>query len=436
MTQSPKLMNRNFFLLWQGQFVSGIGSSVFLVAMALYIKQLTGSATLMGSMMMVASLPGVLLGPIAGAMADRFSRRKIIIITDFLSGLAILAFALLVFLSPEKEIVLTGLLFIAISLGILSSLFQPAVLASIPDIVPKEQLVRANSLGQFSGQISILAGQAIGAFLYRRFGAFIVCIINGISYIYSAISEIFITIPQKQPEKVDTLKNQLAIFKKDLSDGFRYVWNIKGLKILVLLAACINFFISPILILLPFYVEDFLHLKLDWYGVLLAASGIGSLLGFTFAGMTKFAAKLRGKIMMMFIAVEAGTYGLLGLVNGILPALALICLAGFLGGFVAVNISVTLQMTTPSEIRGRVFGLLTTLVGSITPIGMGLGGVVGDLTHHNIPLIYLACAIIMMVSALLASTQKSFRDYLGYDHAVTSSTIPEQIIATDVSLSS
>jgi len=89
-----------------------------------------------------------------------------------------------------------------------------------------------------------------------------------------------------------------------------------------------------------------------------------------------------------------------------------------MNGYIAVNIAVTLQLTTPSEIRGRVMAVLATLIGSLTPIGMGVGGYLGDLLDKNIPLIYGGCSAIMAILTILAAMNKDFRDYLSSDQEV------------------
>jgi DHA3 family macrolide efflux protein-like MFS transporter len=186
MEKATKLFNRNFFLLWQGQFVSQIGSQAFAIAMMFWIKHQTGSASLMGLLMMVSMLPAVILGPIAGTVADHFSRRKIIILSDILRGIPVLILALMIFFVPiSPGVIIVLLFFVTLVLGILSSFFRPAISAAIPDIVPKEKISAANSLNQSSGQISLCVGQALGGYLFVVLGAPLLFLIDGITYLFS-----------------------------------------------------------------------------------------------------------------------------------------------------------------------------------------------------------------------------------------------------------
>src|SRR5436853_7117302 len=95
-----KLMNRNFFLLWQGQFISQVGNQVYAVAMVFWITQTLNSASMLGLLLMLSTLPAVLLGPFAGTLADRKSRRSIIIVSDLICGMVVIALAVLAFVTP------------------------------------------------------------------------------------------------------------------------------------------------------------------------------------------------------------------------------------------------------------------------------------------------------------------------------------------------
>lgn len=413
-TQKPtKLFNRNYFLLWQGQTVSRLGTQVFSIALALWIKDATGSATLMGLVLMLSSLPAVILGPIGGAFADRYSRRKIIILADAANGIAFVALASLMYLAPEAtQAILVALFLVSTLSGVLGAFFSPAISAAVPDIVPPKQLTTANSLGQLSQQLSVFFGQGLGGTLYRLLGAPLLFFFNGISYLFSAVSESFITIPQNMPEKASGWRAQMREFRADVADGFHYIWHKDGLRELVFVSALLNFFTAPILLLLPFYVEDFLQVRVDWYGFIIAAYGVGALIGYIAAGAIRVSSTMRARLMIAFILLEASGYGLLAFVGDPYTALALSVLGGFAGGYVTVNITTLLQFTTPGPIRGRVFGLLATIAGAITPIAMGISGVVADLLNQNIPLIYLVCGVILALLTLLLSLNKRFRDYL------------------------
>ncbi|MDY7076348.1 MAG: MFS transporter [Chloroflexota bacterium] len=433
MEQPAKLLNRNYLLQWQGQSISRLGSQAFAVAMLFWIKHATGSAALMGLLQMLSTLPAVLLTPIGGAVADRYSRRKIIIFSDLLRGIAVLSLAGLMSMAPDAtQVTLVWLFVVSILITVITTFFGPAISATIPDLVPKDKVAAANSLGQLSFQLSVFIGQGLGGMLFRLLGAPLLFLINGVSYLYASASQTFVVIPQVIPERSSGWKEQFLEFRMDILEGLRYVWHREGLRETVFVSAFLGFFTAPIIILLPFYVEDVLQAKVDWYGFILAVSGLGALLGYLFVGAIRLSGKARGRVMMAFIILQAAGYGVLGLVRNPTMAVALAFLGGFTSGFVTVNITTIVQITTPGEIRGRVFGLLAAISGSLTPIAMGLAGVVADLVNQNIPLIYVSCGAIMTLLSVLVSLSRDFHGFLAHDQkGEIPHGVKEQVVALD-----
>jgi len=413
LTKPAKLWNRNFFLLWQGQFVSQLGNQAFSIAMMFWIKHQTGSATLMGLLMMLVHLPMVVLGPIAGTFADHYSRRKIIILCDLLAGVSVLALASLLFIFPHRTGLILILMFVVgLLLGAVRSFFNPAISAAIPDIVPSDKVAAANSLNQSSVQISTFIGQGLGGYLFVLLGAPLLILIDGITYLFSAFSESFITIPQILPEKSKVLKEKFALFKRDTLDGLKIVWKNTGMRSMFFMAAVLNFFIMPIIVLLPFYVEDYLGVTPDWYGYLLAGFGFGALLGYGVAGSVKISGQARTRTVIISLISLNVFLASLSVVTSSFLALAVWGIIGAANGFVNINIITLLQISIPSELRGRIFGLLTTLTAGLTPIALGLGGVIGDLTGRNIPLIFGSCGIILIVLSVILALLRPFRRFL------------------------
>src|SRR4030042_5415391 len=306
MESKPKLFNKNFFLFMEGQFISQLGDQAFMIAMMFWIKHQTGSASLMGLLMTAAMLPAVLLGPITGTFADHYYRKKIIVYSDIVRSIPVLLLAGIVFFFPgSTELGITALFAVTLLLGIVGALFNPAIMASIPDIVPEEKVAAANSLSQATRQISLFFGQALGGCLFVLFGAPALFLIDGISFLFSGFSETFIKITQKSPEKSPDWREKFKQFKADMMFGLKFSWEHTGLRALFFAAAFINFFVMPIILLLPFYVEDFLGTTPDWYGYILAAFGFGSLVGYGIAGALKIPANLKSGVFIVSLILMA-----------------------------------------------------------------------------------------------------------------------------------
>jgi MFS transporter, DHA3 family, macrolide efflux protein len=410
-------MNRNFLLLWYGQFVSLIGNQAFSIALMFWIKHSTGSASLMGFLMMVSMVPAVILGPIGGVIADRYSRRKIIILCDIVSGIAVLSLSALMFLIPdETTIILISLFVAAIIVAASSSIFSPAISAAIPGLVPKDEVNRANSLNQGSARISMFIGQGLGGFLYRVLGAPVLFLIDGLTYLVAALSESFVVIPQVVPESSITMGETYKQVQIDLKEGFHYVWNNGGLKVMVIVFAFLNFFSIPFIILLPFYVEDFLKIGSDWYGYFLATFGLGTLVGYIIVGIAKLTCEMKSKLIPFLLFSVSIALASLGFIRIAYVSLIVIFATGVMSGVINVIILTILQTSTPAEIRGRVFGLMATLTGSLSPIAMGLAGIAGDLTGNNIPLIFSVCGGGLTILSAIILINREFRFFVACEN--------------------
>ena len=421
-----KLFNKNFVLLFQGQFVSKLGSFVYFVAIVFWIKHATDSATIVGLIAMLATIPGILLGPFGGTFADHFSRKKIIVIGDIINGLTISSIAALMFFSPESTELIITLLFIeAVINGTVKSVFNPAIAAAIPDIVPEKSVDTANGLLQSSMQIAMLVGQTIGGVVYQLLGAPIVMLIDGVTYLLSALSESFISIPQKKREVSETWSAAFQKFKGDTWEGLRHVQEAEGLMGLFLVIALINFFTAPFGVLLPFFVEDTLGSTPAWFGYIIGGMAVGSIIGSVLAGALNVAPKNKGKVVIAALSLLAAGFVAFAYSSGPVVALLILAIVGLCSGIVAVLITSIIQLSTPTEIRGRVFGLLGTLSAGLTPISLGLAGVIADLLDRNIPLIYMAsglCLLLLMPPLIINKSFHNLMAFVGEEESAISAT--------------
>jgi MFS family permease len=418
MDQPTKLFNRNFTTLWTGQFISKLGTQAFQIALLFMVKSLTGSASVMGAFGLIAGIPAILLGPVGGAFADRYSRRKIIVFSDLIRGLLILLLAFIVFRTPEATALILGmLLLVAVVSSIISSFFGPAISAVIPDLVPRERVAGANSLGQLSTQISAVLGLTVGGIVYSALGGLVLLVFDAFSFLFAAGAESTVRFPPTVPRKEGTVREQLESFWEEILEGLRYVWARSGLRNFVLLSTILSFFAAPVAILLTFYVQDVMQVSPAWYGFLLAFYGGGSMLGFILAGALQLPARLRGRVTILAILLQAIIYGLLGVAPNIWVAMVLMVLNGMMSGFVQVHITTIMQVSTPGEIRGRVFGLLAAIGGALTPIALGISGVIVDMLDQNIRLIFVASGIIMFVISLAVLLGRDTQELLAYEYS-------------------
>lgn len=407
-----RLLNRSFVLLWQGQAISQLGNQAFIVATMFWTMEATGSASLMGLLASALSLPAALLAPLGGALADRFRRVTLIVASDALSGLALLVpVAAMTFWDAPPAVVLPLLIGVSLLLGSFMAVINPAVAAVIPDLVPPRRLAAANSLNQLVIQVSIFLGQAVGGVLFRLLGAPLLLAVDAVSFLLASASESFIAAPAT-PRKPSGLGSAWQRFGRELTEGLAYVWKNAGLRSFVGMAAAFNFFAMPLLVLLPFYVRDYLGRQADWYGFLLAAVSVGAVAGYLLAGGLQLAGPARSRLLVGVLILAPLLIAAVGQVRDARLALALAFGLGLATGIININVITLVQATTPQQLRGRVMGLLTALTGGIAPLGMALGGVVGDLMDRDVPAVTLAAASAALVITLAAVARRSTREFL------------------------
>ncbi|MFC1708008.1 MFS transporter [Planctomycetota bacterium] len=414
--QPASLLNRNFLLLWHAQFVSRLGNQAYIIAMMFWLKHATGSASLMGLILMLSRLPGVLLGPFCGAVVDRFSRRRVVVLCDGISGLAGLALATVVFCFPSATAAITVSLFcVSVLTGTASAFLRPAVTAAIPDLVPTDRVVAANSMDRTSVWLATSVGQGLGGILFRLVGAPLLFLMDALTFLVAASGEFFVDMGQKNKPADDGSETKVADLMRDMLEGFRYVWRRAGLRQLMAVRGVMNFCFAPIWALLPFYVEDHLGAGVDWYGFLIAVAGIGGVIGFVTAGAVPALGRGRAVPALWYFLIFAVITVALGCAATPMVALVLMFFHGLSMALFNINVITAIQLRTPADTRGRVFALLNTLAGGLMPLGMGLAGVVADLTGQNIPLIFGVCGGVMVVASLVAMANRPLREYLAVD---------------------
>lgn len=412
--KNNKLFNSNFLLFWQGQVISLVGSQIYYMAMILWITDATDSASLLGLMGLVAGIPTIFLSAIGGTVADLFSRKTILIICDVVNAIIVFALAYMFYTSENDISMLVSIIMgIAFMSSVVTSFFTPAASAAIPDLVPKDKLTAANSFRQSAAQIATLLGWTLSSFLYVSLGILALVLINAVTFVVAAITKYFITIPQKKIEHKDGINKK--IIYADLKEGLKYVWARAGLRKTVIVSLFQNFFAIPITILLPFYIKDHLHLASRWLPIFMSFSMVGSVIGLIFAGTLKLSPNKRKNIMIIGIMINASLTILLGFNKETILAILILILTGAIAGFIQVHIQTIMQASTAQEIRGRVFGFISTITSALIPLGMGLSGFIGDLTNKNFPLIYGFSGGVLVILSIYMFFSNDIKDFLSFE---------------------
>jgi len=388
-----------FFTIWTGQTLSWIGSAVAQFGLVWWITEKTGSATVLAVATLLSMLPGIILGPLIGALIDRWNRRLVMLVADGIIALASLWLAYL-FWADAMEIWQFYVVMIIRAIG--GAFHWPANQASISLMVPQEHLPRIGGLNQtIGGAVNIIA-PPIGALLLQVIPLSGIMMIDVVTAIFSILPLLFIIIPQpdKPPAEASATATISAVWK-DMIDGFRYIWRWSGLFWLLIIIMVLNFFVNPAMSLVPILVtRHFLGQALE-LGWLNAAWGVGMLIG--------------GLVLGAWGGFNKRTYtmlmGLFGLGIGILmvafaPADMLpLALLGFLVGS-AMNAMVNgsgfalLQTLVAPEMQGRVFTVVMSMAGAVSPFSLAVGGPIAD--RFGIRVLYFIAGGSILLLALLA----------------------------------
>lgn len=193
--------NSNFVLLICGRFVSELGSSVFGFALSLYVLDFTNSAAAFSLVLSFSIIPNMFVNLIAGSFVDKHDKKKTIVATDILSGIAVLTFMFMFHLSPQSILLLISY---KIILAVTQSFFGLAISTSIPNIVGEKNTARANSIFTTAGSLINILGPVVGAVAYKTIGLQYIFLIDGISFILSGIAEMFIIFERRNSDRKDS----------------------------------------------------------------------------------------------------------------------------------------------------------------------------------------------------------------------------------------
>lgn len=364
-----RLWNKNFFLLWQGQLVSLLGDRIYQIAMGFWILELTDSKTLMGLMMASAAIPAILLAPLAGAIVDRSNRKVIMVSMDLVRGIGILGLG---FWSLSGDLPIWLIFAVSIVLSLAGTFFNPAIASVLPDLVPAKDLSRANSMQGMSDTGTSALGNPLGGLLYTLIGAPLLFVANGVSYLLSAFTELFIDIPLVH--KPTEAKKPLWA---DMKEGVRFVWGDRGLRYHIIGFGGLAFLsVGAIIMLMPLF-HDRPDLDAADYGYVMTALTAGMFAGFAVTSGLRIS-----HLQRRWVFLVAGTV-CMGLMATLpyLPVWAMyvvLPLAGASGAWLITLIRTAIQLYVPADKRGKVFSLLGSITMSLAPASMIISGILAD----------------------------------------------------------
>jgi len=406
------LKNKNFLLLLFGQSTSLIGGQLFNISLSLYVLDITGSATKFASILAVGVIPQMILYPFAGVIVDRVDRKKLIILLDTIMAI----FFILIYLVTLEKDLSTGYIYlITFVLGICQTLFLPAIYTIIPFMFENDDYEDAYTCNNLVNNLSVVVSPLLGALLYTAFGIKIVILINGITFLVSAMSELFIKL-----RHVDKSTSKVNVIK-DIKEGFTVLFGLKSILLFTSAFILFRILVLPFFqIVLPYFFKEILQSPNYYIGITRTVGIVGGFIGLLFVsrvkrkyGEIKAIELLTNREMILYIPLLliGLNYTILFLKNNPIYALITICI--FLLVDAILNSTVNVFYTTfytrqvPKELLGR----FATTRFSLYSLGMTLGYNLYGFLLDKTPLIVPMATVVLGALAVMFLVSRSIKLY-------------------------
>ena len=382
------LRRRDFRLLWTGMSVSLLGDGFFLVAVAWETFGLSNRPASLAYVGVALSLPQVAMLLVGGAVSDRWGCRRILIWADCARAVAVGALAVLV---ASGGLHLWELYLAAGALGVAAAFASPAFDALVPQLVPEGQLHQANAIEQFARPATIqLAGPALGGLAVATIGSVGALAFDAATFVFSALCMVRMTSLGPVPS-VATSGSASGGIGQDVRQGLRYVrrhvwlWG-------TFLSATFTYllFVGPTQVLLPFVMRNTLHQSASAYGIVLAAGGVGALVGAVAMGRAREPRRPVTWIYMWWTVATLGVagYGVFEKVWGLVVAALVINGAEAVGAVVWVTLK---QRRVPLAMLGRVSSIDWLVSTALLPLSYALTPPVAHLLGVRTTLVLAGC---------------------------------------------
>jgi MFS family permease len=377
-----------YFPLWLGQIISNLGDTLNYVALVVLVFRLSHSGLAVSALVLTEIVPTLLLGPVAGVVIDRFDRQRVLIVVDSLRAVLVLVLAL--------THVLWTVYLLAALLAVGSTLFNPALQAVIPALLTDEERLAANSVAWSSGRLVQIIGASVAGGLIAWAGPTPAFLINAVSFAFSATMLTRLSLPRREGSPQTS---GLGAWLGDARDGLAYARRDPFVARLIPVQALTSLATGATSALLVVLASTHLHLAAQGFGWLLAAIGVGALLGPFLSNRLTGGRYLDMRLLFVPYIIRGIGDIALGLVVGLPWALAILFVYGLNTSTGVVAFHSILQTVIPNRVRGRVFTLLDVTWAAMQLLSLGLGGLLAD--RLGITAVYLIGGALLILAGAL-----------------------------------
>ncbi len=359
------LQHRNYRLFFGGQSISLIGTWMQRIALPWLVFQMTGSEVLLGIVGFAAQIPSFLLAPVAGVLIDRWSRYRVLLVTQVIS---MIQAGILAWLSLTGSLEIWHIVTLSLILGCINAFDMPARHSFVIDMVEnKDDMGNAIALNSLMFNGARLIGPSVAGIVLATTGEGICFLINALSYIFIIISLLAMHVPVNKEKKKET-----HIFS-ELKEGLAYAFGFPPIKSLILLLGLVSLMGASYQVLMPVYAKVILHGDSHTFGFLMGAAGAGALLGAVYLASRESVMKL-GRLIPASTALLSVGLVAMAFNTSFLISMFLMFFTG-LGMMAQTAASNTIiQTITDDDKRGRVMSLYTMALMGTAPFGSLLAG--------------------------------------------------------------
>ncbi len=360
-----------FFTIWTGQALSLIGSALTQFVLLWWITKTTESSSALAIAGMAGLLPQALLGPLGGTLADRLSRRTIMIVADSISAIAMIV---MVYLFSSNLIQLWHIYTLMFVRSSMQAFQSPAAAASTSLLVPTDWLPRVAGMNQAMQGIMTIAAAPLGALALAFLPFQGALMIDVVTAVLGIVPLLFYAIPQ-----TPRLESQKTSVWTDFKEGVQYVTQRRGLMMLYGLLGLVVLTVMPTFALTPLLVKQHFAGGVNEVALMEGLAGIGMIAGGVLISVNPLFKKRIVTVLASFI-ISCGTVALTALApsNAIWLATIWWTLSGITFSTGNAPMMAILQTTVPNQIQGRVLSLMNTVMGLAGPIGLAIAGPLGD----------------------------------------------------------
>jgi MFS family permease len=383
--------HRNFRLYFFGQLISFTGSWMTTTAQGWLVYQLTGSKALLGLVAAAASAPMLFFATWGGWVADRYKKRSVIVLTQFCSMVLSLTLAALVW----TEIVQPWHIIVLAVLGGINMAFDmPARQSFVIEMTSRDDLMNAISLNSSAFNCARIIGPSIAGFLMANVGIAMCFLIDGVSFI-PVIAGLLLMRLANRKTQIESESGPLG----QALEGFRYVFQHRRVLTILSLFTVVGIFGWSYSVLMPAFARDVLHLGANGYGLLMAGSGVGALLGALTVASAGHILPTR-TMALGGVWIFSAALTLFAFNKNLYVAVLLLALVGFGIVLYFSTSNTVLQSIVPDEMRGRVMGIWALIFGGMIPLGSLEAGILADFigTPATMAIGALICALAAFVT--------------------------------------